>query len=132
MKRTLSAKDPVINAGVITANFIWNNANSRNGIVEARLLCGKVLTPSKKKYSKGFPMMPYFIPLISKPKESPKDRENPTAIQISDTTPREIKLCSIVESIFFCLPCHHKRKKVRESLTELIPMRLVSKQYLHY
>lgn len=54
MKRTLSAKDPVINAGVITANFIWNNANNRNGIVEARLLCGKVLTPSKKSTRKGF------------------------------------------------------------------------------
>ena len=55
MKRTLSAKDPVINAGVITANFIWNNANSRNGIVEARLLCGKsALHHQRKSTQKGF------------------------------------------------------------------------------
>ena len=32
-KRTRSANDPVIRAGVITANFNWNIANSASGIV---------------------------------------------------------------------------------------------------
>ena len=48
MKRTLSAKDPVINAGVITANFIWNNANSRNGIVEQGFYVVKCLNHQRK------------------------------------------------------------------------------------
>ncbi|MNL32760.1 hypothetical protein D3C87_1546330 [compost metagenome] len=44
IKRTRSANEPVIIAGAIIANFIWNKAKSINGIVLANFLCGKILT----------------------------------------------------------------------------------------
>ena len=45
-------------AGVITANFIWNNAKRIKGTVGAILACGKTPTWLKKVKLKGLPMIP--------------------------------------------------------------------------
>ncbi len=52
-KRTRSANDPVISAGVMTANFNWNIANSASGIVGARSGCVAAPTPRNMKNVNG-------------------------------------------------------------------------------
>ncbi len=44
-KRILSAKAPVIKAGVMMANLAWNKANNINGMVPAKLHAVLVPTP---------------------------------------------------------------------------------------
>ncbi len=54
----LSEKDPVINAGVMIANFNWNKANKANGIVGANDQGLDSNTPLNIKNSIGFPKSP--------------------------------------------------------------------------
>src|SRR6478736_1233761 len=69
---TLSAKVPVINAGVMIANFNWKNANSTNGIVGASDQGFPSSTFWNMKNDAGFPMKPF--------QDSPKARLKPTTI----------------------------------------------------
>ena len=92
-KRTRSANDPVISAGVMIANFRWNNAKMTSGIVGARP--GWVLVPTWRnmKNVAGLPITP--------PMSSPNARLKPTTTQRMLMTIIAIKLCSIVEMTFF-------------------------------
>lgn len=80
----LSAKAPVIKAGVIIANLSWKKANNINGMVGARLQgFAPIPSPIIKKVE-GLPMIPPML--------SPKARLNPTTTQIMVMTAIEIKL----------------------------------------
>jgi len=56
----LPATAPVISAGVIIANIIWNAQNSRSGISRP-LVLSLILTPLRPKKSK-LPMKPPLSP----------------------------------------------------------------------
>ncbi len=58
LNRILSARLPTIRAGVIMANFSWNRANRRNGIVGASVASVFSPTPLNMKYVSGDPIMP--------------------------------------------------------------------------
>jgi len=57
-KSLLSASDPVISAGVMTANMRLNMLNVENGIEGARASLGLPPTPSNMKYVIGEPTTP--------------------------------------------------------------------------
>jgi hypothetical protein len=55
---TLSAKLPVISAGVMIANFSWKRAKIRNGIVAEKSGLGANPTLLNPKKVRGFPIKP--------------------------------------------------------------------------
>ena len=90
---TRSARHPVINAGVIMANFNWNIANNKNGIVPAKTGFGSEPTFLKLKNVLGSPIIPPIL--------SPKAKLKPTTTHKTLITPRAIKLCNMVEITLF-------------------------------
>ena len=98
-KRILSANAPVINAGVIMANFNWKSANKAKGIVAAKASFTPKPTSLNMKKVSGFPK----IPVPSPPILSPKAMLNPTKTQSRLMIPSAMKLCSMVEIRFLNL-----------------------------
>ena len=92
MKRTRSANDPVISAGVMIANFSWNSANTISGIVGARSGCVDAPTRMNMKNVRGSPISPWTL--------SPNARLKPTTIHRMLITAIATKLCSMVETTF--------------------------------
>ena len=78
-KRILSANAPVINAGVMIANFAWKNANKIKWIVGANSQAVVALTPLNSRLEDGSPIIP--------PIEGPKHKPKPTNTHNTVTTP---------------------------------------------
>jgi hypothetical protein len=92
-KRTRSANDPVMSAGVMIANFRWNRAKMTSGMVGASPGCVAVPTCRNMKNVRGSPITP--------PMSSPKARLKPTTTHTMLMTIIAIRLWSIVEMTFF-------------------------------
>ena len=90
-----SAVAPTTSAGVIIANFIWNKANSKRGMVGASGHGAWALTPFNIKKVAGLPTMPWY--------DSPKAMLKPHTTQKTLMSPVAMKLCNIVEMTFFLL-----------------------------
>ncbi len=83
LKRTLSAQAPIINAGVIAANFNWNAKNSSVGIVAARAGVTLCMPMPASPASDRFPITP--------PTLGPNARLYPYTAQIILITANMIK-----------------------------------------
>ena len=102
-KRTRSANEPVIKAGVMIANLSWNIEKTSKGTVSLSAaspvprVTVPSLTLSNMKKESGLPINPQ--PPTSWPNASPK----PTKTQTRLITPSAITLCSMVETTFLKL-----------------------------
>jgi hypothetical protein len=90
-KRILSAKAPVISAGVMIANMSWKAMNASEGMVGARPI--------------GFAPTPWSpanlrVPMIP-PRSGPKASEYPTSIHRMLTRARAMNDCITVPNTFF-------------------------------